>query len=193
MQHADSRHLASLQRHWKRHHAFPSMAKLADVMGLASAGSVFQAVGRLVEGGFLERVEGRIAPTQRFFSRPVLGKVRAGQPDPIAPDDEVGLLSIDDFVVRQPERTSFAFVRGDSMKDRGLLDGDVVVVEHNTLPRPGDVVVALVDGATTVKTLRLEGREYVLEPANPAFQTIRPGSSLEVLGVVVGCVRRMVT
>lgn len=193
MQHADSRHLASLQRHWKRHRAFPSMAKLADVMGLASAGSVFQAVGRLVEGGFLERVEGRIAPTKRFFSRPVLGKVRAGQPDPVAPDDEVGLLSIDDFVVRQPERTSFAFVRGDSMKDRGLLDGDVVVVEHNTLPRPGDVVVALVDGATTLKTLRLEGREYVLEPANPAFQTIRPGSSLEVLGVVVGCVRRMVT
>lgn len=169
------------------------MAKLADVMGLASAGSVFQAIGRLVEGGYLERVEGRIAPTKSFFSRPVLGKVRAGQPDPVTPDDEVGVLSIDDFVVRQPERTSFAFVRGDSMKDRGLLDGDVVVVEHHTLPRPGDVVVALVDGATTVKTLRLEGFEYVLEPANPAFQTIRPGSSLEVLGVVVGCVRRMVT
>lgn len=193
MQQVDQKHLGSLQRHWKRHHTFPSMAKLAEVMGLASSGSVFQAVGRLVEGGFLERVEGRIAPTKRFFARPLLGKVRAGLPDPVAVSDSAELLSIDDFVVRQPERTSFAYVRGDSMKDRGLFDGDVVVVEHNTLPKPGDVVVAVVDGATTVKTLRLEGGEYVLEPANQAFNTIRPGTSLEVLGVVVGCVRRMMT
>ncbi len=82
MQQVDQKHLGSLQRHWKRHHTFPSMAKLAEVMGLASSGSVFQAVGRLVEGGFLERVEGRIAPTKRFFARPLLGKVRAGLPDP---------------------------------------------------------------------------------------------------------------
>ena len=75
MQQVDQCHLGSLQRHWKRHRAFPSMAKLAEVMGLASSGSVFQAVGRLVEGGYLERVEGRIAPTRRFFSRPLLGHV----------------------------------------------------------------------------------------------------------------------
>ncbi|MCP5285426.1 MAG: LexA family transcriptional regulator [Burkholderiaceae bacterium] len=193
MQQVDQRHLESLQRHWKRHHAFPSMAKLAAVMGLASAGSVFQAVGRLVEAGFLERVEGRIAPTRRFFSRPVLGQVRAGLPDHAFQASEPELLSADEYLVRQPDRTSFAHVRGDSMRDIGLLDGDVVAVEHNTPPKPGDVVVAVVDGAPTVKRLVLESGQYVLEAANPAFETIRPGASLEVLGVVVGSFRRMTT
>jgi hypothetical protein len=83
MQQVDQWHLGSLQRHWKRHDTFPSMAKLADVMGLASSGSVFQAVGRLVEKVFLERVDGRIAPTSRFFARPVLGQGegRAARPN----------------------------------------------------------------------------------------------------------------
>jgi len=191
MQQVDQRHLGSLQRHWKRHRAFPSMAKLADIMGLASSGSVFQAVGRLVDGGFLERVEGRIAPTRRFFARPVLGQVRAGLPDPAYQASDPELLSADEYLVRQPDRTSFAHVKGDSMRDIGLLDGDVVAVEHNTPPKPGDVVVAVVDGATTVKKLVLEGGQYVLEAANPAYETIRPGASLEVLGVVVGSFRRM--
>jgi SOS regulatory protein LexA len=191
MQPVDKRHLGSLQRHWKRHQAFPSMAKLADVMGLASAGSVFQALGRLVEQGYLERVEGRIAPTKRFFARPLLGRVRAGVPQEAVESDEFELLTIDDYLVRQPDRTSLAHVRGDSMKDKGLFDGDVVVVEHNTPAKPGDVVVAVVDGAMTVKTLVLENGEYVLQAANPAYETIRPGVSLEVLGVVVASFRRM--
>jgi repressor LexA len=193
MQQVDQRHLGSLQRHWKRHRAFPSMAKLADIMGLASAGSVFQAVGRLVEGGYLERVEGRIAPTRRFFSRPLLGQVRAGLPDQAYQAGEPELLSADEYLVRQPDRTSFAFVKGESMRDIGLMHGDVVAVEHNTPPKPGDIVVAVVDGATTVKRLVLERGHYVLEAANPAFETIRPGASLEVLGVVVGSFRRMTT
>lgn len=191
MQQVDQRHLGSLQRHWRRHHTFPSMAKLADVMGLAGPGSVFQAVGRLVEAGFLHRVDGRIAPSKRFFARRVLGLVRAGVPQEASDSGDFELLSADDFLVRNPDRTSFAHVRGDSMRDKGLLDGDVVVVEHNTPARPGDVVVAVVDGAMTVKTLVLDNGHYVLEPANSAYQTIRPGASLEVLGVVVGSFRRM--
>jgi repressor LexA len=190
MQQVDQRHLGSLQRHWKRHSTFPSMTKLAEVMGLASAGSVFQALGRLVEEGFLERVDGRIAPTKRFFSRPMLGRVRAGLPEQVTESNDFEVMNVDDYLVRQPDRTSFAHVRGDSMRDKGLLDGDVVVVEHNTPAKPGDIVVAVVDGAVTVKTLALERGQYVLQPANPAFETIHAGVSLEVLGVVVGSFRR---
>lgn len=187
----DVKHLGSLQAHWKRHHTFPSLAKLADVMGLAGAGSVFQAVSRLVDSGHLERVEGRIAPTRKFFARRVLGSVRAGHPQEVSESDDFELMNADDFLVQHPQRTSFAHVRGDSMIGIGLLDGDIVVVEHHTPARPGDVVVAVVDGATTVKTLALENGQFVLEPANAAFETIRPGSSLEVLGVVVGSFRSM--
>jgi repressor LexA len=189
MQSVDVKHLSTLQRHWKLNATFPSMAKLAGVMGLAGAGSVFQAVGRLVDEGFLQRVDGRLAPTRKFFARPVLGSVRAGVPQEEQAASELELLNVDDFLVRYPERTSFAHVRGDSMTGVGLLDGDIVVVEHNTPAKSGDVVVAVVDGATTVKTLAMEKGEYVLKPANPAFDTLRPGSSLEVLGVVVGSFR----
>ena len=77
---SDQQHLDALRRYWRESKAFPSMAKLADVLGLASAGGVFKVVGRLVDAGFLERVEGRIAPASAFFALPVLGKVRAGLP-----------------------------------------------------------------------------------------------------------------
>ena len=75
----DEKHFAKLRTHRKRHAAFPSMAKLCDTVGLSSTSSVFALVGRLVDAGYLERVEGRIAPTRKFFARPLLSPVRAGQ------------------------------------------------------------------------------------------------------------------
>lgn len=185
------KHLASLQAHWKRHKAFPPMAKLTEVLGLTSTGGVFKVLGRLTEAGYLERVEGRIAPTKRFFARPVFGTVRAGQPQPASQEDPYDTLSLEDYLVEHPERTSYCHVRGDSMRDAGILDGDIAVVEANTLPRPGDIVVAIVDGQTTVKYLRLDqAGAWQLEPANPAYEVIKPTGSLEVLGVVTGSFRR---
>jgi repressor LexA len=167
------------------------MAKLTEVLGLASTGGVFKVLGRLTDAGYLERVDGRIAPTKRFFERPVLGTVRAGTPHLASQEDLDDRLSVEDYLVDHPERTSFCHVRGDSMKDAGLLDGDVGVVEANTLPRPGDIVVAVVDGQITVKYLRMDaGGAWFLEPANSAYEPIRPDGSLEVLGVVTGSFRR---
>lgn len=188
---ADDRHLEALRTYWKRHNAFPAMAKLCQVLGLSSTSSVFAAVGRLTEAGFLERVEGRIAPTRRFFARPVLGPVRAGMPQPVS-QEQPEVLTLDDYLIDDPNRTSLHRVRGDSMRDAGILEGDLVVVEHNAPTRPGDIVVACVDGELTVKTLRLDSQgRYFLEPANAAFKPIHPRSSLEILGVVISVARRM--
>ena len=167
------------------------MAKLTDLLGLSSTGGVFKVLGRLTDAGYLERVEGRIAPTKRFFERPVLGPVRAGLPQPTGPEDLDDRLSVEDYLVEHPERTSFCHVRGDSMQDAGLLDGDIAVVEAHTLPRPGDIVVAVVDNQVTVKYLRMDpSGAWFLEPANAAYEPIRAEGSLEVLGVVVGSFRR---
>lgn len=185
----DQRYLDLLRKHWRVTKAFPSMAKLADVVGLKSSASVFGLVGRLVDVGYLERVDGRIAPARKFFAYPLLGRVRAGVPQ-VAPHEEFEALNAEEYLVQHPERTSYATVRGDSMIDVGLHDGDIVVVEHNTATKPGDIVVAVVDGKLTVKTLAMEGQQYVLKPQNAAYETIRPGASLEVLGVVVGSFRR---
>ena len=78
----DDIRLNALRAYWKGHKAFPSMAKLTDVLGVASSGGVFKVISRLVEAEFLQRIEGRIAPTKRFFALPLLGSVRAGVPQP---------------------------------------------------------------------------------------------------------------
>jgi len=145
----DQAHLQALQSYWKQHKAFPSMASLCDVVGMSSTASVFGLVGRLTDAGFLTRVGGRIAPGRRFFARPLLGSVRAGLPQP-ADQAEPEVLTLDDYLIDELQRTSLHKVRGDSMHDAGIVDGDLVAVEHNAPSAPGDIVVAVVDGDITV-------------------------------------------
>lgn len=186
----DERHLATLRAYWKQHQMFPSMAKLCSVLGLSSTSSVFALIGRLCDAGFLERTEGRVAPTRQFFGRPLVGSVRAGLPESQG-QDLPELLAIDDYLVEAPNRTVLCRVKGDSMRDAGMLDGDLAVVERGRPTKPGDIVVAAVDEELTVKTLRLGADgAFFLEPANPDYPAIRPHGSLEIIGVVIGLVRR---
>lgn len=190
-QHNDDRYLATLRTHWKAHHSFPSLAKLADLLGLSSTGTVFELVSRFEDAGLLARKEGRVAPGRRFFAYPVLGTVRAGLPQP-ATDEGLNFLSVEELLIREPNRTALCHVRGDSMTGAGLLDGDVVIVEAGSVVEPGDIVVAAVDGQLTVKYLR-KARDgaYYLEAANPAYEPIRPKSSLDIVGLVTGSFRTM--
>lgn len=186
----DTQHLEKLRTYWKQNHAFPSMAKLCEVVGLSSTASVFDLVTRLKDAGYVQRVEGRIAPAKRFFARPLVGHVRAGMPQPRQDEDDFEVLTIDDYLVSEPNRTFLARVKGDSMRDASLVDGDMVVVQKNCATKVGDIVVAVVDGQVTVKYLRQQpdGRFY-LQPANSAFADILPEGELEILGVVVGSFR----
>lgn len=187
----DQRYLAALRTHWKAHRSFPSLAKLAPILGMSSTGSTFEAVARLEDAGYLTKKEGRVAPGAQFFAYPVLGTVRAGLPQP-ASDEAFEFLSVEDLLIREPNKTTMCHVRGDSMRDAGLLDGDVVIVETNSVVEAGDVVVAVVDGQMTVKYLRkaTDGR-YFLEAANPAYEPIEPRNSLDVIGLVTGSFRTM--
>lgn len=185
------KYLEALRTHWKANKSFPSMAKLADVLGLASSGGVFKVLGRLVDQGYLERVDGRIAPTNKFFALPVLGNVRAGLPQPEDQSAGQELVGVEDFLVQHPERTVYWRARGDSMKDAGILDNDMLVVERNAPIKPGDIVVAVVDNEMTVKHLfPVVHGGWVLKAANPAYPDITAKASLEVLGVVTGVFRR---
>src|SRR3990170_5328645 len=107
----DKEHLAHLQRYWKQNKAFPAMAKLCEVVGLSSSASVFGMVGRLTDAGYLQRVDGRIAPGKKFFSRPLLGTVRAGTPQQ-ASQEPGDVLTLDDYLIDRPDRTSLHRVRG---------------------------------------------------------------------------------
>jgi repressor LexA len=78
------------------------------------------------------------------------------------------------------------------MSDAGLLDGDIAVVDRSVSAKADDMVVAVVDGEITVKWLRAgeSPAVWVLEPANAAYEPIRPKRSIEILGVVTGSFRR---
>jgi repressor LexA len=122
-----------------------------------------------------------------------MGQVRAGLPQELDQSAGLEMLGVEDYLIRHPERTVFCRVRGDSMKDAGMLDGDMVVVERNRPTKAGDIVVALVDNELTVKYLYpLKGSGgWVLKPANPDYPDIVAQQSLEVMGVVVGLFRRV--
>ena len=97
---------------------------------------------------------------------------------------------IDDYVVRQPSKTVMIPVKGESMIDAGINDGDVAVVERGIPAKAGDFVVAIVDNEFTLKELGSERGQFILKPHNKAFPVIRPKDNLEIFGVLIGLVRR---
>ena len=185
----DAAYLARLQDYYARWRSLPAYGPLRAVLGLASRDGVAQVLRRLRAAGFLERSPaGRWTPTARFFARPLAeAAVPAGQP--VAAADGGEASSIDAYLIQRPSRTVLVPVTGDSMIEAGIRPGDRVVVERDVPARPGDVVVAVIDGELTLKTLAVEDGEAVLVPANSAYPVLRPGDRLQVFGVVVGLVR----
>jgi len=121
-----------------------------------------------------------------------VGSVVAGFPSPAEQYVEPQ-LDLNGFLVRNPPATFFLHVEGDSMRDAGILDGDLLVVDRSRPPRSGGVIVAAIDGEFTVKTLRRDGSGIRLEPANPAYPAfrLRDGQELDYFGTVVGVVRSL--
>ena len=188
----DRSYLASLQDYYARHRALPSYASIGELLGLRSKSSVAALVARLKLGGYIDSTpDKRLAPTRRFFERPLAAEpVQAGMPNPVddAPTDA---LTIDDYLIDNPSQTVLVRVKGDSMIDAGILEGDLVVVEKTAAAKRGDIVIAIVDNQFTLKRLDLDRGRFVLRPENKAYPVIRPEGMLEIFGVMVGLVRKL--
>ena len=182
----DGQYVGRLQDYYAKHRVLPSYARIGALVGLNSKASVAEMVLRLKSEGFLESTpDRRLKPGKRFFERPVAESVRAGMPSPAA-DTAAETLTIDEHLVANPSRTLLVKVKGDSMIDAGILDGDTVVVEKRTSANVGDIVVAILDNEFTLKRLAREKGRIVLRPENKAYPVIRPKDDLEIFGVVVG-------
>jgi repressor LexA len=188
----DRSYLSALQDYYSRHRALPSYASIGQLLGLKSKSSVAAMVARLKLAGFLASTpDRRLAPTKRFFERPLaITPVIAGMPDAIN-EDSTDALTIDDYLIERPSRTVLVRVKGDSMTDAGILDGDLVVAEKSVSAKRGDIVVAIVDSQFTLKRLDVERGRFVLKPENKAYPVIRPEGTLEIFGVMVGLVRKL--
>ena len=118
-------------------------------------------------------------------------RVAAGFPSP-ADDHAVKRIDLMEQLITHPQATFLLRVRGESMKDAGIFDNDVVLVDRAINPRSGHVVVAVVDGEFVCKTL-LQGAGCIkLRAANPTFSDINPqdGQTIEIWGVVVAAIKQ---
>ncbi len=124
-------------------------------------------------------------------SRPyrILGLVEAGWPSP-AEEELRDTLSLDEFLVQNPDASFLLKVSGDSMTGAGILPGDLVIVDRGQIAKNGDIVVAEVDGEWTMKFLKKSGDRVYLVPANPKYKPIQPKNELKITGVVTAVVRK---
>lgn len=121
-------------------------------------------------------------------------RVAAGFPSP-ANDHAVKRIDLMDQLIKHPQATFLLRVRGESMKDAGIFDNDVVLVDRAINPRSGHVVVAVVDGEFVCKMLWQQAGRIKLRAANPTFADINPqdGQIVETWGVVVASIKQFQT
>jgi SOS-response transcriptional repressor LexA len=189
----DREYLERLQDYYAEHKVIPSYSVLAGLWGVSAKSWVSECVKRFEEAGFLDWTPDRqLKPGRRFFERRIShAPVQAGQPQAAAADGFDLVSSIDEMLVREPSTTELIRVKGDSMIEAGIHEGDFLVVEKRRHASPGEVVVAIVDNEFTVKYLGKERNEFVLKPANKAYPVIRPRGHLEIYGVMAGLVRKV--
>ena len=181
----------------------PSIREICEEVGLASTSSVYAQLQALEKKGYIRRDPTKPRAIEVHFERPpavprplpayvpVVGQIAAGRPI-LAEEHVEEVLPLPRELVGQGE-VFMLRVRGDSMIEAGVFDGDYVVVRQQETADHGDMVAALLEGPepeATVKHLRLEDGKVLLMPANPAYEPI-DGSNAKILGRVIAVLRRL--
>ncbi len=186
----------------------PTIREMADHMGIRSTNGVSDHLKALERKGYIARernaksralslVSATPAPKaedELVVAIPVLGQVAAGLPV-LSEENLEGTMPFGRDLLPNAEQLFALGVRGDSMTGRGILEGDTVLVRPQQTARPGQMVVAMIDGETTVKTFRQTAQSIRFEAANPDYAPIiirrNDFKSTSILGVVVGVFRRV--
>jgi repressor LexA len=185
----------------------PSVREIGEAIGLSSPSTVHSHLSALVKAGLLRRDPSKpraieVLDPHNTRSRPktirqaamrdvpLLGRIAAGSPM-LATEDVEDVYQLPASIVgRGP--VFMLKVKGDSMIEAGILDGDLVVIERGGSPSNGEIVAALIDGEeATVKKLRRASARVILEPANPALAPVAYDSGVEVIGRVVSVIRSL--
>jgi repressor LexA len=199
------RQILAMIREWIDRHGYPpTMREIAAAVGLASPSSVAHQLRVLEEHGHIRRDArgSRAVDIRAGDSRagdaaardetdvrvPLVGAIAAGTPI-LAEEQVEDELTLPVSLVGRGKLFALR-VKGDSMIDAAICDGDLVVVRQQQTADSGDIVAAMIDGEATVKVLRLSGGRVELVPRNPAYDVIA-GAHAVILGKVVSVLRRV--
>jgi len=183
-----------IQRYRREKGSAPTIREIGQQFEISSTNGVRYYLNLLEKAGYISRTGGisrGIRPSTEALpvGIPILGRVAAGQPI-LAEENWNGTLELNQ-VFGESENLFALQVRGDSMIDAGILQGDHVIVQKQENARPGDIVVALIDDDATVKYYRPHRDRIELVAANPKYAPIVVGehSGFRVLGIVRGVIR----
>ena len=175
---------------YERQRRMPSYQEILSLVGFKSKNAVSKLVEKLIEDGVVTKdAKGKLAPAFGLSELPLLGLVQAGNPTAVDPET-LETMSLDGYLIHDRAHTFLLEVKGDSMIEAHIEEGDVVVAERTTSAKDGDIVVAEVDGEWTLKYYRRIGERSWLMPANRNYKPIYPKQSLRIAAIVRGVVRK---
>ena len=182
-------HRKELSKFYDKYRRMPTYAEMQKLFSYKSKSAVNYAVKKLIDSGFISKdSSGKLIPNS-LGSLKVLGLVEAGFPSH-AEETLLDTMSLDEYLIENKEASYLLKVKGDSMIDAGIHEGDLLIVERGKNARSGDIVIADVDGEYTVKYYRKEKNKMFLEPANKKFKKIYPKDSLNIIAVVTAVIRK---
>lgn len=168
----------------------PSYQEILKLVGFKSKNAVAKLVEKLIEDGVVMKdARGKLVPATRLSELPLLGLVEAGVPT-MAEEQDLDRMSLDGYLIKDRGKTFLLEVKGDSMIEAHIEEGDLVIAERTNTARDGDIVVAEVDGDWTLKYYKRKGEKVWLEPANKNYKPIYARESLRVAAIVRGVVRK---
>lgn len=168
----------------------PGYGEIMTVTGFKSKNAVYKLINKLVELGVIHKdSKGKITPIFETDEVPFLGYVEAGLPS-LAEEDLLDTIDIDQYLIPHKENSYILEVKGDSMIDAAIKEGDYVIVEKKSDAKDGDIVIAEVDGGYTMKYLKKKGTVVFLRPANKDFKDIYPTESFAIVAVVKAVIRK---
>lgn len=187
--------LAFMVRHQTVKSRPPSLREICDEFNFASSNGARTHVLALVKKGLVvDTGDGRswaakVAHFQdQLFTVPLYGTIPAGLPAAnLANADETIRIDLAPFRLRTGKGLFALHVRGDSMIDAQIADGDIALLKQDE-PRPGQIVAALIDGASTLKRLIREGRRNFLRAENRRYRDLIPTEDLTIQGVFIGAI-----
>jgi repressor LexA len=171
----------------------PSIPEIQAEFGFRSPNAVAAHLEALAAKGAIRRTPRRSRSIEVLSPLPLLGAIAAGHPERVEQTNPIDSYFVDlESLGFRPKRGLFALrVRGDSMKDASILNKDIVVVEPSAQPKAGQIVVALIDGESTLKRLVQNRGRWYLKAENPAYPELVPKADLVIQGVVRMVIRQL--